>query len=214
MSQFDPPWKLIKTKCFLMFSEGSKHKKFTAQKMKFSIKNFFSKCDWNFDLDLYKKSVKLHLSFLVKFSLYRRVSHLYRSVCAVGQRGSVKRYSLEISQNWPESTCARVSFFSKVAGLNPEAFFLRIPLVVASVCTWYLNTSAVTLLLLRSNTAIYLVIVQLPHKLELYLAFYVSFIVFLLIVIHETNKILISNYYYVFACSIFIVMFRPITMIL
>ena len=106
-----------------------------------------------------------------------------------------KKVFLEISQNWPESTCARVSFFSKVGGLNPEAFFHRIPLVVASVCTWYLNTSAVTLLLLRSNTAIYFVIVQLPHKLELYLAFYVSFIVFLLIVIHETNKILISNYY-------------------
>ena len=36
---------------------------------------------------------------------------------AVAQRCSVKKVFLEISQNSQENTCARVSFFNKVAGL-------------------------------------------------------------------------------------------------
>ena len=35
---------------------------------------------------------------------------------AVVQRCSIKKLFLEISQNSKESTCARVSFFNKVAG--------------------------------------------------------------------------------------------------
>ena len=71
------------------------------------------------------------------------------------QRCSVKKVFLEISHNLQENTCARVSFFNKVAGLRPRvctfikkrlwhryfhvkfAKFLRILLVAASVqyCT-------------------------------------------------------------------------------
>ena len=36
----------------------------------------------------------------------------------VNQRCSVKKVLLEISQNSQENTCARVSFFNKVAGLR------------------------------------------------------------------------------------------------
>ena len=67
------------------------------------------------------------------------------------QRCSVKKVFLEISQNSQENTCARVSFFHKVAGLRPKACifikkrlwhryfhvnfakFLRTSLVAASV---------------------------------------------------------------------------------
>ena len=40
---------------------------------------------------------------------------------AVVQTCSVKKVSLEISQNSRENICARVSFFNKVAGLGFQA---------------------------------------------------------------------------------------------
>ena len=44
---------------------------------------------------------------------------------AVAQTCSVKKVFLEISQNSQEITCARVSFFNKVAGLSPNLKNLR-----------------------------------------------------------------------------------------
>ena len=44
---------------------------------------------------------------------------------AVVQRCSVKKVFLEISQNSQENTCARVSFFNKVAGLRPATLLKR-----------------------------------------------------------------------------------------
>ena len=45
---------------------------------------------------------------------------------AVVQRCSLKKVFLEISQNSQENTCARVSFFNKVAGLMQTFFFIFI----------------------------------------------------------------------------------------
>ena len=47
---------------------------------------------------------------------------------AVGQRCSLKKLFLEISQNSQENTCARLSFLIKL-----QAFFYSTPLVAASV---------------------------------------------------------------------------------
>ena len=44
---------------------------------------------------------------------------------AVVQRCSVKKVFLEISQNSQENTCARVSFFNKVADLRPATLLKR-----------------------------------------------------------------------------------------
>ena len=44
---------------------------------------------------------------------------------AVVQKCSVKKVFLEISEHSQESTCARVSFFNKVAGLKPATLLKR-----------------------------------------------------------------------------------------
>ena len=57
---------------------------------------------------------------------FRRLFLLTETVV---KRCSVKKVLLEISQNLQENTCARISFFDKVAGLRPKNFakFLRTP---------------------------------------------------------------------------------------
>ena len=49
----------------------------------------------------------------------------FRYAEAVVQRCSVKMVFLEISQNSQENTCARVSFFKKVAGLRPATLLKK-----------------------------------------------------------------------------------------
>ena len=44
---------------------------------------------------------------------------------AVAQRCSVKKVFLEISQNSQENTCARVSFFKKLAGVSLQLYYKR-----------------------------------------------------------------------------------------
>ena len=80
---------------FLQFDETKNLEWHTAQKLKFSIKDFFSKCD--------QIRNKLRIcSHLLKKSLME--SFIFCAVC------SVKKLFLEISQNSQENTCARVSF--------------------------------------------------------------------------------------------------------
>ena len=50
---------------------------------------------------------------------------LLECIEAVIQRCSVKQVFLEISQNLQEDTCARVSFFNKVAGFRPATLFKK-----------------------------------------------------------------------------------------
>ena len=54
---------------------------------------------------------------------------------AVAQRCSIKKALLEISQNPQENTCARVTFFSKVAGLSMNFVkLLRTPFCKEQLC--------------------------------------------------------------------------------
>ena len=83
---------------------------------------------------IYSVSLKLsywkHIwtAFSPTFGLqyFRRLFLLTETVV---KRCSVKKVLLEISQNLQENTCARISFFDKVAGLRPKNFakFLRTP---------------------------------------------------------------------------------------
>ena len=70
-------------------------------------------------------------------------NYLFPKAEAVAHRCSVKKNFLEISQNSQKNTCARVSFFTKAAGLRHRCFpvnfdkfvrapfFHRTPLVAA-----------------------------------------------------------------------------------
>ena len=51
----------------------------------------------------------------------------YEITLAVTQRCSIKMVFLEISQNLQENTCARVSFFNKVAGFRPATLLKKRP---------------------------------------------------------------------------------------
>ena len=85
------------------------------QKMKLFIKDFFSKCDQ------IRRLLKIW-SHLLKISLI----HFFCAVLHAWFRKShpdvfcKKKVVLEISQNWQENTCARVSFLIKLhpAGLQ------------------------------------------------------------------------------------------------
>ena len=108
--------------------------------MKFSIKDFFSKCNqihrklrmWS---HLLKKSLIENFSFCpvilgnllvawlnLKGAFLFRLFTVYwdqsRTYWSSHQRCSVKKVFLKISQNWQESTCARVSLLTKL-----QAFF-------------------------------------------------------------------------------------------
>ena len=66
---------------------------------------------------------------------------------AVVQRCSVKKMLLEISQNWQENTCVRVSFLIKL-----QAFFYRTPLVATFIPCWTVTTEIKELWNLKLHT--------------------------------------------------------------
>ena len=90
---------------------------------------------------------------------------------AVVQKCSVKKVFLEISEHSQENTCARVSFFNKVAGLKPATLlkkrlwhrcfpmnavkFLRTPFHIEHL--WWL-------LLKRSYICYHIICVTVPLK--------------------------------------------------
>ena len=90
---------------------------------------------------------------------------------AVVQKCSVKKVFLEISEHTQENTCARVSFFNKVAGLKPATLlkkrlwhrcfpmnavkFLRTPFHIEHL--WWL-------LLKRSYICYHIICVTVPLK--------------------------------------------------
>ena len=66
---------------------------------------------------------------------------------AVARRCSVKKVFLEISQNSPENTCARVSLFLiklQTGGFSKNAFSYRRPLVAASEYLYMVSVNTVT----------------------------------------------------------------------
>ena len=79
-------------------SEAATRGVITEQKMKFSIKDFFSKCGQI-------RSILRIWSHLLKKSLMENVI-----ICAV----YVKKVLLEVSQNSQENICARLSFLIKL----------------------------------------------------------------------------------------------------
>ena len=100
----------------------------TAQKMKFSIKHFFSKCDqirrklriWS---HLLKKFLMENFIFCAApMETFPSIEYMNKTIKAktflhtvtVIQRCSVKKRFLEISQNSQENTCTRVSFLMKL----------------------------------------------------------------------------------------------------
>ena len=86
----------------------------TAQKMKFSIKGFFSKCD-QIRSKLRIWSHLLQKSLTENF-IFCAVSTVMFPGCseAVVRRCSVEKVFLKISQNSQENTSARVSFLIKL----------------------------------------------------------------------------------------------------
>ena len=86
---------------------------------------------------------------------------------AAAKRCAVKKVFLEISQNSQENTCARVSFFNKVAGLRPATLlkkrlwnrcfpanftkFLRKPFFIERL-RWLLLQVGIKLVLLNNVT--------------------------------------------------------------
>ena len=63
------------------------------------------------------------------------------------RRCSVKKMFLEISQNWQENTCVRVSFLIKL-----QAFFCRTPLVATFIPCWTVTTEIKELWNLKLHT--------------------------------------------------------------
>ena len=138
----------------------------TSQKIKFSIKDFFSKCDqtrsflriWS---HLLKKSFVENFIFcVVKISSCKPLTHFLRpdifrgynrtvagNAEAVVRKCSVKNVLLKISQNSQENTCARFSFFFRPATLlKKEALPQVFPCEFCEIFknTFFYRTSPVT----------------------------------------------------------------------
>ena len=69
--------------------------------------------------------------FTEQFRTTASISYNQQLLEAVARRCSVKKVFLEMSQNSQENTCARASFYNKVAGLRPS-YFYRTSLVATS----------------------------------------------------------------------------------
>ena len=96
-----------------------------ALKVKFSIKDFFSKCHQiRSFLRIWSHLLKISLMDNFIFCAVESPNFLrYREAVTIGVLG--KKVFLEISQNPQENTCVRVLFFNKVTGVSPATLLKK-----------------------------------------------------------------------------------------